>query len=152
MTAIFIDADACPVKSETYKVAKRYGLSVWVVANSWLQVPASEWIEMVLVPGGADVADDWIAEHATMGDIVVTADIPLAGRSVKKGAQVLTPRGRVLDEDSVADAVATRNLMENLREIGDVGGGPPPFAPKDRSKFLSKLDELVHRIRRSQKR
>ena len=150
MTAITIhvDADACPVKDEVYKVAGRYGLGVVVVANAPMYVPPRDWIHLVTVRGGFNAADDWIAEHAQPGDIVITDDLPLADRAVKRGAHVLTPRGRRLDEDTICDALATRNLMEGLREAGAVTGGPRGFGDRDRSTFLSRLDELVNMARR----
>jgi uncharacterized protein YaiI (UPF0178 family) len=152
MVAIYVDADACPVKEEVYKVAERYGLHVYVVTNSGMSVPRREAIELIAVRGGFNAADDWIAEHVAKDDIVVTDDIPLADRAVKRGAHVLTPRGRRLTEDGICDALATRNLLEGLREAGAVtGGGPRPFGPKDRSQFLSRLDETVHVARRARR-
>lgn len=152
MVAIYVDADACPVKDEVYKVAHRYGLRAIVVANAPMHVPARDWIELVTVRGDFDAADDWIAEHAAAGDIVITDDIPLADRAVKRGAHVLTPRGRRLTEDTICDAVATRNLLDGLRESGGIsGGGPKPFTAKDRSLFLSRLDEVVNVARREKR-
>jgi hypothetical protein len=147
LVAIYIDADACPVKNEAYRVAARYGLRVVVVANAFMAVPARG-VELVVVPGGFNEADDWIAARAAADDIVVTDDLPLADRAVKRGARVLTPRGRALTEDSICDALATRNLMEGLREAGEVTGGPRPFTDRDRSTFLSRLDEVVNAARR----
>lgn len=148
MTEIYVDADACPVKREVYRVARRYGLKVHVVANTSMGVPPDGDVEMVTVGGGFGAADDWIAGRAGEGDIVITNDIPLADRVVKQSASVLTPKGRRLTEDSICDALATRDLMEQLREGGMVTGGPAPFAEKDRSRFLSRLDELIHAVRR----
>jgi hypothetical protein len=149
MTAIYVDADACPVKDEVYRVAERYGLRVLVVANSPMRVPGRVGIELVLVRGGLDAADDWIAENAAPNDVVVTDDLPLADRAVKRGAHVLTPRGRRLTEDSICDALATRNLLQGLRETGTIaGGGPAPFTKADRSRFLSRLDETIQAARR----
>jgi uncharacterized protein len=145
---IYIDADACPVKDETYRVAGRYGLHVVVVANSVLNVPRESWIERVVVPGNFDAADDWIAERAGPGAIVVTADVPLASRCVKAGASVLAPNGKPFTESSVGLALATRNLMQDLREAGAITGGPRPFSPKDRSAFLGALDRAVVRLQR----
>jgi uncharacterized protein len=145
---VYVDADGCPVKEEVYRVALRYGLRVLVVANSRIRMPAVERIELVLVGEALDAADDWIAEHAGVGDIVVTGDIPLAARCLERSARVLDPRGRVYSEDSIGDALASRELMAYLRDLGEVGGGPAPFAPKDRSRFLQRLDELVHAVRR----
>lgn len=148
MLEIFIDADACPVKDEIYRVAERYGLQVKVVSNKRIGVPSREWIRLVTVPGNLDAADDWIAEHAGEDDVVITADIPLASRCLEKGAAVLGPTGRPFTEDNIGDALATRDLLSHLRDAGTVGGGPPPFAKKDRSRFLQRLDEIVQSIRR----
>ena len=145
---IYIDADACPVKDEAYRVAKRYGMMVYVVANSAIFVPAREGIERVVVRGGMDVADDWIAERVGEGDIAITADIPLADRCLKRGAMVLGPRGLPFTDESIGEALATRELLDTLRQSGMIGGGPPPFGPKDRSRFLSKLDEAIQAVRR----
>lgn len=146
---IFIDADACPVKDEVYRVARRYGLRVYVVANAPLRVPREELIELVVVPGGFDAADDWIAERAAAGDIVITADIPLADRALRGGARVLGPKGTEFTEEAIGDALATRALLDMLRQSGEIAGGPAPFSDKDRSRFLSKLDETIHAIRRA---
>ena len=146
--SIYVDADACPVKEEIYRVARRYGTKVFVVANSPMRVPLEENLEFVSVSGGFDVADDWIAERARTGDIVITADIPLAGRCLEQGARVLGPTGLEFTEDAIGDALATRALLDMLRQSGDFRGGPSPFARSDRSRFLSKLDELVHAARR----
>ncbi len=148
---IFVDADACPVKDETYKVAGRYGLHVYVVANSFLMVPSSPAIERVIVDAGPDVADDWIAERAGPGDIVVSADIPLAGRCLAGGAQVIAPNGRPFTTDSIGSALAGRGIGEHLRSMGEITRGPPPFQAADRSRFLSALDEAVHRARRAKR-
>jgi hypothetical protein len=148
-SVIYVDADACPVKEEVYRVAGRYAIPVVLVANSRMRVPEGGGVRLVLVAGGRlDSADDWIAARAGAGDIVVTADIPLASRCVAAGARVLDPRGKVHTEDSVGDALATRNLMSQLRETGEITGGPAPHARRDRSLFLQRLDELVQRIRR----
>jgi uncharacterized protein YaiI (UPF0178 family) len=145
---IFVDADACPVKNEVYRVAERYGLKVFVVANSFMNVPRSDLIERVIVTQGPDVADDWIVERADETDIVITADIPLAGRSVKKGASVLSPTGKVFDGDSIGMALATRDLMTDLRSAGAVTRGPPPLTRQDISRVLSALDLVVTKIKR----
>jgi uncharacterized protein YaiI (UPF0178 family) len=145
---IFVDADACPVKNEVYRVAERYGLKVFVVANSFMNVPRSDLIERVIVTLGPDVADDWIVERVGEADIVITADIPLAGRSVKKGASVLSPTGKVFDGDSIGMALATRDLMTDLRSAGAVTRGPPPLTRQDISRFLSALDLAVTKIKR----
>jgi uncharacterized protein YaiI (UPF0178 family) len=147
-TTIYIDADGCPVKDETYKVAKRYQLAVRVVANRPVSVPGWPEIETVVVGKGFDEADDWIVEHATVGDIVITVDIPLAARCLKKGARVLGHKGKPFTEDSIGNAVAARELSEHLRQMGMQTGGPAPMEKKDRSRFLSKLDELINAIRR----
>lgn len=146
---ILVDADACPVKSEIYRVAERHGLRVVVVANAPIAVPRDPSIERVVVPGGMDKADDWIAEQARPGAIVVTADIPLASRSVKAGAVTIAPNGRVFDDDAIGMALATRNLMDDLRSAGATTRGPPPFAQKDRSSFLSALDLAIVRLKRA---
>ncbi|MCA9671814.1 MAG: YaiI/YqxD family protein [Myxococcales bacterium] len=148
MTTIYIDADGCPVKAETYKVAKRYGLAVRVVANRYTDVPLSPLIEAVVVGKGLDEADDWIAERAGRGDIVITADIPLAARCLEAGAHVLGTKGKPFTEDSIGNALASRELSSHLREIGVHTGGPAPMQKKDRSRFLSKLDELINTIAR----
>ena len=145
---IFVDADACPVKDEVYRVAARYGLTVFVVANSPLVVPRALEIERVVVGAGTDAADDWIAERAGPGAIVVTSDIPLASRCVKSGADVIAPNGKRFSESSIGMALATRNLMDDLRSAGQITGGPKPFAPRDRSAFLSALDQTIRRIQR----
>jgi len=136
--AIFVDGDACPVKDEVYSVATRLGVPVALVANARLWVPDGMGVEMVVVPEGPDAADDWIAERVEPGDVVATADLPLAARC-------LATTGRVFDEDSIGGLLATRELKEHLRGAGVATGGPPPLSGKDRSRFSSKLDELVHR-------
>ncbi len=146
---IFIDADACPVKDETYKVARRYGLKTWVVSNAFIMIPASPLIERVIVEAGPDVADDWIAEHVKPGDVVVTNDIPLAERVLRAGAAALTPAGKPFTENSIGSAIAQRALMEQLRSTGDIYGGPRPFDRNDRSAFLQSLDQIVSKSLRS---
>jgi hypothetical protein len=148
MLDLFIDADGCPVKDETYRVAARYGLKVFVVANHRMKVPPDPRHELVIVPGGFDAADDWIAGHVEEGDIVVTADIPLADRCLKRRARVLGSMGREFTEDGIGEAMATRGLLAELREMGEVQGGPPPLAKKDRSRFLEALDRIIQSIRR----
>jgi uncharacterized protein YaiI (UPF0178 family) len=142
---IFVDGDACPVKDETYVVATRYGVRVALVANSRIGVPPGLGVELVLVEQGPDAADDWIAAHVQPGDVVVTADIPLAARCLAEGARVLGTNGRVFSEDSIGDLVATRDLKDQLRSAGVGTGGPPPMSGRDRSRFLAKLDELVQK-------
>ncbi len=145
---IFVDADACPVKPEVYRVAGRYGLKVYVVANAFMAVPRSDMIERVVVSEGLDAADDWIAERAGASDIVITADIPLAARSVKKGATVIGPTGKPFTEDSIGMALATRDLLTDLRSAGATTRGPPPLSRQDISRFLSALDLAVTRLKR----
>jgi len=145
---IFIDADACPVKDEVYRVAARYGLHVFVVSNSWINTPRERWIEQVVVDAGPDIADDWIAERAGPGDVVITADIPLADRCLKAGAQALKANGQPFTADSIGSALAGRMVGEHLRSMGVATSGPPPFGPADRSKFLQALDQAVVRARK----
>jgi len=145
---IFIDADACPVKHEVYRVAGRYGLHVTLVANSWMRVPNEPWIALEVVADGLDAADDWIVEHVQPQDIVVTADVPLAGRSVKAGARVIGPTGKLFTEDNIGQAVATRDLLAELRSMGEITGGPPPLKKRDKSIFLQRLDDVIQSIHR----
>jgi uncharacterized protein YaiI (UPF0178 family) len=148
MLTIYIDADACPVKDEIYRVARRYGMPVKVVANAPQRTPADALIELVVCPGfGA--ADDWIAEHTARGDIVITADIPLAARCLAKDARVLDAKGRTFTDNDIGSALAMRDLMDELRQGGVVTGGPAPMTAKDRSRFLSKLDETINAVRRA---
>ena len=146
--AIYVDADACPVKAEVYKVAERHDLRVFVVANSYLAVPRESFVERVVVGAGPDAADDWIAERAGAGAIVVTADIPLASRCLKAGAQVIGPTGKPFTDASIGMALATRNLLDQMRSAGAITGGPPPFAARDRSAFLSALNQAIVRLKR----
>lgn len=143
MIAILVDADACPVKDEIYAVATRYGLAVAVVSNTPISVPTGAGAQLVVVGREPDAADDWIAEEAERGDVVVTADIPLAARCLAAGARVLRPDGRVFDESMIGDALATRQLMSDLRDQGAVSGGPKPLADKDRARFVAELDKMV---------
>ena len=146
---ILVDADACPVKEEIYKVAFRHQVPVSVVSNARLRVPEHPLIERVLVGEGFDAADDWIAEHANEATVVVTADILLADRCIKAGAMVVAPTGKPFTANSIGTAVATRAIMADLRAgAGQAIGGPPPFAKADRSRFLSALDEALVRLRR----
>jgi uncharacterized protein YaiI (UPF0178 family) len=149
---IYVDADSCPVKDETYRVARRYDLTVTVVAAGWLRVPDHPQIrlEVVKETGELDVADDWIVQHVQRGDIVISDDILLASRCLEKGAHPLTPRGKEFTAASIGEAVAMREFMANLRESGEASGGPAPFTRNDRSQFLQRLDEIVHRVRRRQ--
>jgi len=148
---IFIDADACPVKDETYKVAQRYGLKTWVVSNAFMQIPSHPRIERVIVDAGPDVADDWIAERVQPGDIVVTNDIPLAERTLQAGGAALGANGRPFTHDSIGSAIAQRALMEQIRSTGEITGGPRPFDRNDRSRFLQALDETVNKAMRGRR-
>ncbi len=147
MTHIYVDADGCPVKDEVYRVAKRYDVPVTLVANSWMRIPDDPKINFELVDDGFDAADDWIVEEVSANEIVITADIPLAARCLEKGARVLGPKGRVYSEDSIGDALASREVASQMREHGMMTGGPAPFGPKDRSRFLSRLDDTIHACR-----
>jgi uncharacterized protein len=152
--SLYIDADACPVKAEVYRVAERHALKgtalkVYVVSNSPIAVPRDPSIERVVVHGGMDAADDWIAERAGRGNVVITADVPLASRCIKAGAEVIAPNGRPFTESSIGMTLATRNLMADLRSAGAVTGGPKPFSPRDRSAFLSALDQALTRLSRA---
>lgn len=148
MLHIYVDADACPVKDEIYKVAQRYKLQVTLVANSYMRVPAGEWVELVVVEKGLDLADDWIVERVEVDDIVVTGDFPLAARCLDQGARVLGHKGKPFTDENVGEALATRQLLSQLRDQGIMKGGPPPFAKQDRSLFLQQLDEMINAIRR----
>lgn len=146
---VYIDADACPVKQEVYRVAGRHGVKVVVVSNSPIAVPREPFIERVVVATGMDKADDHIAERAAAGVIVVTADVPLASRAVRAGAVAIAPNGKPFTEASIGMALATRNLMDQLRSAGEITGGPKPFSPKDRSAFLGSLDREIVRLKRA---
>jgi uncharacterized protein YaiI (UPF0178 family) len=150
MLHIYVDADSCPVKEEVYRVAKRYGLDVTLVTASWLRVPTKAWLHLQVVKetGDLDAADDWIVDQIGSGDVVVSEDIILASRCLEKGARALNPRGRVFTTESIGEALATRELMADLREAGTITGGPPPFGKTDRSCFLQRLDEIVNAVRR----
>lgn len=147
---VYIDADACPVKDETYRVANRYDLEVTLVSGTWLRVPPEPWIDLQVVEdtGGLDAADDWIVERIEANDIVITEDIILASRCLEKGASALSPRGRSFTPGTIGDALATRELMANLREAGAITGGPAAFAKSDRSNFLQELDRIVNALKR----
>jgi hypothetical protein len=151
-TRIYVDADACPVKDEIYRVAARHGLPVSVVAGQFIRVPRDPLIERIAAGSGMDAADDWIAERAGKGDIVITSDIPLASRCVKAGCEVIAPNGKPFTEQSIGMTLAVRNLMTDLRSSGEVTGGPRSFAPRDRSAFLSALDQTIRRIQRERAR
>jgi uncharacterized protein len=143
---IFVDADACPVKSEVYRVAQRFGLKVVLVANSMITCPTEEWIKLKVVGNALDAADNWILEQVSRDDIIVTSDIPLASLGFKKGARIISPKGLVFTESSLCNAVATRDLMTHLRDTGLTTSGPPAFSKKDRSNFLHALDNLIRTI------
>jgi len=145
---IFVDADACPVKQEVYRVASRYRLDVTVVANSWMRIPDGQRIVLEVVADGFDAADDWIVEHVQPHDIVITADISLASRCLKQGARVVGPKGKPFTENNIGLAVATRELLSGLRDAGEITGGPPPLKKSDRSRFLQQLDNEIQSIRR----
>ena len=146
---LYVDADACPVKQEVYRVAGRYGLPVTLVAGGWMRIPSEPNLSLEVVDQGFDAADDWIVAHAGRGDIVITADIPLAARCIERGAYVLGPTGRPFTESNIGDAVATRNLLSEMRGAGQESGGPPPFDSRDRSRFLQALDRAIHAIQRA---
>jgi hypothetical protein len=145
---IYVDADACPVKDEVYRVARRLGVDVVVVANAPMRVPDDPRVQLQVVREGFDAADDWIAQRAGKGDVVITADIPLAARAVRGGARALSPTGKIFTEDNVGDALATRDLMTQAREAGALTKGPPPIGKKERSLFLQKLDQVLQALRR----
>ena len=146
---VYIDADACPVKDEVLRVAARHGLTVHMVSNSWMRLPETPLIHRVVVAEGADAADDWIAGRATRGDLVLTADIPLAARALEQGARCIDFRGSEFSPSRIGDALASRDLNAYLRSMGMVTGGPSAYAPKDRSKFASLLDAAVGKLARA---
>lgn len=150
MIRLLVDADACPVKEEIYKVAFRHAVPVSIVSNSPFRVPQHDLVERIVVSDGFDAADDWIAERADGASICITADILLADRCLKAGAIVIAPNGRPFTPNSIGSAVATRAIMADLRAgaVGDAIGGPPPFSKTDRSRFLSALDEAVVKLAR----
>ena len=148
MKTIYIDADACPVKKETYRVAARYGWGTFVVANQFISTPPSQIIFCIQVGDGMDEADDWIAEHVEGGDIVITADILLAARCLEKSARVLGPRGRIFKDESIGEAIAAREAQAYMREMGIQAGGPKPLEERARSNFLQKLDQVVQAVKR----
>jgi len=145
---IFVDADACPVKQEVYRVAGRCQLDVTLVTNAWMRIPNERWIALQVVADGFDAADNWIVEHVQSHDIVVTADIPLASRCLRKGARVIGTTGKPFTENNIGQAVATRGLLSELRDAGEITGGPPPLTKRDRSRFLQQLDTVIQSIRR----
>jgi uncharacterized protein len=145
---IFVDADACPVKQEIYRVAGRCQLDVTLVANKGMRIPKERWIALQVVADGFDAADDWIVGHVQPHDIVVTADIPLARRCLQKGARVIGTTGKPFTENNIGQAVATRGLLSELREAGEITGGPPPLTKRDRSRFLQQLHNVIQSVRR----
>jgi uncharacterized protein len=147
---IYVDADASPVKDEAIRVAKRYGLKVYLVSNSnsRMRMPDYQLVERIVVNDHMDAADDWIVEHVTGSDVVVSADVPLSSRCIKKGARVLDPNGRILTEETIGEALSHRDIMTFLRDTGNVMGGAPPYHKRDRSRFLQRLDDLIQAIRR----
>ncbi|MBI4615904.1 MAG: YaiI/YqxD family protein [Planctomycetes bacterium] len=148
MLEVYIDADGCPVKEEVYRVARRHALHVHVVSNSILRVPNGEWVHQVLVSHEFDAVDDWIVERIGAGDIAITGDVRLAARCLAKGARAIGLKGQAHTEESIGGTLATRDLMDGLRQMGAVTGGPAPMSPRDRSRFLSRLEEAVQAIRR----
>ncbi len=151
MLHIFIDADACPVKQEVYRVADRYGLNVTLVANSWLRIPSDETVTLKVVNSDFDAADDWIVKQVQCDDIVITADIPLANRCMTLGARAIRPTGKPFTEDNIGETVAIRDLMSELRSSGIITGGPPPIQKLDRSLFAQQLDIVIQSILRRQR-
>jgi uncharacterized protein len=145
---IFVDADACPVKQEVYRVANRYRLDVTLVANAWMRIPKNRWLALEVVGGKFDAADDWIVEHVKPDDIVITTDILLASRCLKKDARAIGPSGKPFTQDNIGQAVATRELLSELRSMGEQTGGPPPLKKRARSRFLQQLDNMIQSIRR----
>ena len=148
MPEIFVDADACPVKSEIYRVAKRHGLRVTLVSNSWMRIPHEDWLGLVVVDGQFDAADDWLVEHVTENDIVISGDIPLASRCLAKRTVVLDLRGGIFTGDNIGEALASRELLSHLRDLGSITGGPAPIEKRDRSRFLQRLDTAIQAILR----
>lgn len=148
VTNIYVDSDACPVKPEVVRVAKRYEFQVTFVSNSWMRLPEEWGAKLVVVEGDFDAADDWIVEHIVKDDIVVTGDIPLAHRCIKAGARVIGPQGRIFTEENIGNLLATRDLLHVLRGAGEISGGPAPFQKEDRSRFLQALDQVIQEIKK----
>lgn len=140
---LYVDADGCPVKNEVYRVARRYRLKAYLVSNSRMRIPQEDLFELVIVNEQFNAADDWIVARVRDNDIVVSSDIPLAARCLKKGARALDPKGRVFTKESIGDALANRELMAYLRDMGNITGGPAPFDKRDRSRFLQRLDDVI---------
>jgi uncharacterized protein YaiI (UPF0178 family) len=151
MTDIYVDGDACPVKAEAVRVAERHGLALHLVSNQWLRGPDSPLVKRVVVPEGFDAADDWIVENAGAGDIVITADIPLAARCLEKGARVIAPTGKPFTEAGIGMALAMRELLATLRDSGEIRGSGPAFSRQDRSRFLQALEQAVQDVRRGRR-
>lgn len=149
MSKIYIDADGCPVKDEVYKVSERYKISVLLVANKQLNLPANPLLKMIVVNGNFDAADDWIVDNIQLGDIAITGDILLADRCLKKSARVLGHKGIEFNEDNIGSAIASRELMQNLRHMGEVRGGPAPMDKKARSQFLGTLDQIIQSLKKN---
>jgi uncharacterized protein len=145
---IYVDADASPVKNEAIRVAKRYGLKVYLVSNSRMKMPDYPLVEMVVVNDHLDAADDWIVEHITENDVAISGDIPLVSRCIKKGARVLDPKGKVFTEESIGDALSHRDIMTFLRDTENLMSRCPPYDKRDRSRFLQRLDDLIQAIRK----
>lgn len=148
MLDIYVDSDACPVKEEVIRVAARHDLEVYIVSNGWWRQAVGPKVHRILVQKGADIADDWIAEHIQEGDIAVTADILLADRCLKKQAEVIGPNGKLFTKESIGMAVAMRDLSAHLRETGEISGYNPSFSKQDRSRFLQALEEMIQKIKR----
>ncbi|MBP7865539.1 MAG: YaiI/YqxD family protein [Acidobacteria bacterium] len=148
MLEIFVDADACAVKEEIYRVAKRHGLTVTLVANAPMRHPAEPWVRLVVVEGRFDAADDWITDHAQPDDLVISGDIPLAARCLEKGARVIGPTGKAFTRTGISEALAAREILGQMRDMGLMTKGPAPFGKKDRSRFLQALEETIRRVRR----
>lgn len=148
MTVLYIDADACPVKDEAIRVGERHNVQIKIVSNSWMRLPEGDLIERVVVPEGPDVADDWIAERSQKGDVVVTADVPLAARCVKTGALVIGPTGKPFREDGIGMRLAMRDLNTHLREVGEIRESGPSFTKADRSRFLNQLETTMRAAKR----
>ena len=151
MTHVFVDADACPVKKEIARVAERYGLQVTLVAGMRMSTPSGSHVRLEIVDVGMDAADNWIVDQVKTDDVVITGDIPLAARCLEKGARVVGHSGKSFTPDNIGTLLATRNLLSRLREFGEITGGPPPFSPRDRSRFLQSLDLVINEIRRGSK-
>tara|TARA_Y100001960_G_scaffold297478_1_gene343910 strand:- start:633 stop:1109 length:477 start_codon:yes stop_codon:yes gene_type:complete len=152
MIKIYVDADACPVKNEIEHVATRHNLETYIVCDGGIRPSLNPLIKLVVVDQGADAADDWIADHIKKSDICITNDIPLAGRCLKKKAFALKPNGKSYTDDNIGIALATREIMEKIRETGEITGGPPPFSKADRSKFLDQMEMTILKAKKSYKK